>query len=641
MTWGSATSTSWGEVTQVSDSAETIVTDPPDEVAVALAAVDGRADIIEVSDVERAIRTAIKEPKSLSQGRRRGLWAERSAFGFSTHSATAGGPWGTYFQPIMSGQRQDGTWVHSPDLAEADGEIIDYWSRRARCAKHPVLVARYADLVWDATRFVTGGKRKPDVELAGLAIDSYVAAARLDDGTAWMDTHDNLGRALQVALSIGDEARVAAVVEVMIEYVDRTAEDDKTGTYCYLFDNLLRAKKGPSLSEPQERKIVGMFEQKFEEMTRPNGPWAVDPHSPRDVGLRLAAYYRRTGRNEDRQNVLRAIAEAFERRAKIGDALGGVFFLEEARQYYVEAGLREEAERVQRESQELAPEAEKKMVRHTVKFEISDDDREKFLASLMEGGLDNALLQLTVSFVPNQERLAKQIEELAKDHPLAAMIPPTLVGEKGMSARVDDTRGDPDGRMAFETARHIQMESIWISWALDHLIENGLTSDQIVDFVSESPLFTDDRLPLVRRGIEAHILGDYVQSIHVLVPQIERGLINLVFLLGRPSTKAARSGRAVTQFKSMNDALEDKAAAEVLGNLRMYLVATMAHPKGMNIRNDVCHGLWSADKFNKTSGERVLHVLLAVSLLRKRKDLPDGDPPQQEEPDGEDDDPAT
>ncbi len=621
----------------MSDNAETKA---PDEVAVALAALDGRADIIEVSDVERAVGRAVKEPKSLPQERRRGFWAERSAFWFSTHPAPASGPWGTYFQPIMSCQRQDGTWVHSPDLAEADGGIIDYWSERARTAQHPVLVARYADLVWDATRFVTEGKRKPDVELARLAIDSYVAAAKLDDGTAWMDTHENLGRALQVALSINDEARVTAVVDVTIEYVDRTAQDDKIGTYCYLFDNLLPAKKGPSLSQPQERKIVGMFEQKFQEMTQPDGPWAVDPHSPRDVGLRLASYYQRKGSGDDRRRVLQAIAEAFERRAKIGDALGGVFFLEEARQFYVEAGLPQEAERVLRESQELAPEAEKKMVRHTVKHEIPHADRDKFLASLMEGGLDNALAQFAVGFVPNQEKLAKQIEELAKDHPLAAMIPPTLVGEKGMTARVDDARGDPDGKMAFETARHIQFDSIWISWAFDHLIENGLTSDQIVDFVSESLLFTDDRLPLVRRGIEAHILGDYVQPIHVLVPQIERALINLVFLLGRPSTKGARSGRAVAQFKSMNDALEDEAAAEVLGDLRMYLVATMAHPKGMNIRNDVCHGLWSADRFNKSASERVLHVLLAVSLLGRRKDLPDGDR-DQEESDGQDDEPTT
>ncbi len=45
-------------------------------------------------------------------------------------------------------------------------------------------------------------------------------------------------------------------------------------------------------------------------------------------------------------------------------------------------------------------------------------------------------------------------------------------------------------------------------------------------------------------------------------------------------------------------------------------------------------GLWPADKFNKTSSERTLHVLLAISLLRGRKDAPDGDHPHQEESGG-------
>ena len=84
---------------------------------------------------------------------------------------------------------------------------------------------------------------------------------------------------------------------------------------------------------------------------------------------------------------------------------------------------------------------------------------------------------------------------------------------------------------------------------MDHLIENGLTSDRIIDFVSESRLFTTDRIHLLRRGVEAYLLGDYVLSIHVLIPWIERALNNLVYLVGRPSNKPNRSGRAVMLIK--------------------------------------------------------------------------------------------
>lgn len=73
------------------------------------------------------------------------------------------------------------------------------------------------------------------------------------------------------------------------------------------------------------------------------------------------------------------------------------------------------------------------------------------------------------------------------------------------------------------------------------------------------------------------------------------------------------------QFKNLNDLL----AADVWpvpgqfgGSLRMYMLATLAHPKGWNIRNDVAHGLWPSEGFHIVSGQRVLHVLLAVALVR-------------------------
>jgi Domain of unknown function (DUF4209) len=72
------------------------------------------------------------------------------------------------------------------------------------------------------------------------------------------------------------------------------------------------------------------------------------------------------------------------------------------------------------------------------------------------------------------------------------------------------------------------------------------------------------------------------------------------------------------QFKSLNDALDEERVREVLGaDLHMYLVATMSHPKGMNVRNEVCHGLWPAAAFDRAASERVLHALLALALIRE------------------------
>lgn len=594
---------------------------PPSEIAALLAKFDARADMFELLEVLDGVEKAVADPKALSPEGKRGWWAEYAAFAFEIDETSDGGPWKTYYQPIMTAGQGESIQAR-PDLREADADVIAYWSERAKAVKHPALAARYADLVWDTTKFVTKGK--PGIEFARLAIDSYVAGLYRDDGVAWSDNFYNLRRALGLALSIKDEKRVDEVVLATLDYANKTEDDRKLGTYCYLLDNLLPPQKGPTLSQDQERTIVEKFETIFAEMTKPGGLWDLDPHRPHEVGRQLADYYHRVGKPEERTRIFRAIAEGFERRARKGDALGAILFLGEARKHYLEAGLRTEADRVQAEAQKVGSEAEAQMVPTGVEYEVSTEELEGFLNSMVEGGLEDALLRLTLIFIPDQDEVAKQLKNVAKDSPMYAMFSDAAkkMGHGHIEADVGDDRGDPDGLMIHRTAEFIQFDTPWISWTFGRMIQDGLTASRFADFVCLCELFTPDRVRLVRQGLEAHFTGDYARAIHFLVPQIERALVNLPPLAGKPSNKSHRTGRGVMQFKNLNDLLakDQWPISDKMGeNLRMYLLATLAHPKGLNIRNDVCHGLWPMDRFTRIASERVLHVLLAVSMLRQAK----------------------
>ena len=87
------------------------------------------------------------------------------------------GPWGTYFGPTTSGQREGGTPAHFPDIASADIQTLAHWIDRARELSQPTLKARYADVAWEMAPLVTGGRRDP--ELARIAIDAYYRRRRL------------------------------------------------------------------------------------------------------------------------------------------------------------------------------------------------------------------------------------------------------------------------------------------------------------------------------------------------------------------------------------------------------------------------------------------------------------------------------
>ena len=577
---------------------------------------------------------ATKDMEYANDDARKSVWAEWAPWEFSTHDTSDGGPWQTFFQPMMN-SNDKGEYRARPDLRTATPEIIEYWGRRAEETKHPVIKARYADLVWDTTRFVT--QKRPAIKFAHKAVDSYIAAAALDDGTEKFDTREGLTRALQLALKIQDKARTAAAVDATVAFVEKTAEDDHVGPYCYLFDNLLPAEKGPTITPETEARVIGLLESKFGMMTTPGGVWDVDPHSPEDVGLRLAAYYTRKMNDTNRVRVLRATAEAFERRADKIAPMIGMGDLHRAGELYVATGLREEAERVRRAGQALGPKVAESMGKIETKMEIPNAHVEEFKGILTKYGIPNAITWLAQQFVPGQADLEKQTAELDKKYPIQAIFTPQVLAHDHIAADIGDTAGDPDGKAVWRTSRHLQLAQCWLRWGFDHLFETmGLTADQATEFIAGCPLYEEDRLPMIRAGVQAHIDADFLKAVHVLVPQIEKALVNLLYHTGGATIKPHQSGRGVMQQKSLNDVLrhpDDTLAnantIKALGpDLRVYLVAVLSHPKGLNIRNEVCHGLWPADNFTKTASERVLHALCAIGLLRKAEQAADpGDAP--------------
>jgi hypothetical protein len=53
---------------------------------------------------------------------------------------------GDLFRPVnVTATRQDGTEIHSPDIAQADNSVIGYWVKRSGEVHHPILRGRYAE----------------------------------------------------------------------------------------------------------------------------------------------------------------------------------------------------------------------------------------------------------------------------------------------------------------------------------------------------------------------------------------------------------------------------------------------------------------------------------------------------------------
>ena len=99
------------------------------------------------------------------------LKAVHTAFAVSQSYDADRKPWNTYFQPMGSGTTADGTSAYFPDIPTMPTAFFDEWINAADTRTHPIIRARFNDLVWDFWPYFR--KEKRNVEYAVRAIDAY------------------------------------------------------------------------------------------------------------------------------------------------------------------------------------------------------------------------------------------------------------------------------------------------------------------------------------------------------------------------------------------------------------------------------------------------------------------------------------
>jgi hypothetical protein len=171
----------------------------PEPVLTVLQQRDGLANDFDETDLGFVLEGTARNCGEITSIQHKASIAEIVAFRLSLRKSQKKCVWGTRFRPVIEATKEDGTPFLYPDIADIDDAIIKYWGQRAEESRHPVLRARYADLLWDLTKAVTG--RKPSIEMARQAIDEYIQCGQRFPNTGTVEVR--LERALELALSVG------------------------------------------------------------------------------------------------------------------------------------------------------------------------------------------------------------------------------------------------------------------------------------------------------------------------------------------------------------------------------------------------------------------------------------------------------
>ncbi len=563
-----------------------------------------------------AVRNAVDADPEQAKADKSVWVAEMFLFEFIPTRPRQTSPWGTYFSPMAVFANEDGSEVRIPDIGMFDADSVAHWEERARAVTQPVMRARYADGVWDLKRVITA--ERPSHEFAQMAIDSYITAADTHRYTHHIEGVQWLRRALDLSLSMRDTARAGHVVDAILRLYDAVAAPRHIGLWVSPFDTLYGRKN--LLTPEQEERIIADLE-KMLAITSVHGKEGFDAWGAEAAADRLAQHYKRKGDTANVHRVIKAYGDAFVALARQATGMHATAWLQPVIERYEQVGLKQDAEALQLLMSEKAKNIESEMKTVSVPVELTKEQIEGWLNELVAGDLATALRRIAVYFVPKVADSKALLERMRTETPFLSMISVTRFDVDGRpTGKIGSIEDDPDGRLHQQLEQSMGFMQPFLVMAIDRVRERDhSTIDHLLAFLKESPLFANSDDSLLKAGLEAYFAGDFIKAIHILVPRVERSLRDLLSLLGIPTVKTVPRHPGIRDAKNMNDVLEDERVRTALTEdvWRYLSVLYIDRRGGLNLRNNLAHGLLRDEAFNRAIAGRVVHSLLVLSLVRR------------------------
>lgn len=384
--------------------------------------------------------------------------AEHMAFGFYEDTSEQGSVWGTYFGPMMTIPNKDGTVSEFPSLSRVTPEILNYWSKRAKQAKHPVLKIRYAALVWEFSREIA--KQPPNIEMAQICIDRIIEMGTSPCYKYEYEIKQKFKYAIGLAIITNDGRRLNRLRDLIIAH-----EEKKTGEkslWDFSFDTLLMNEK-VRLEEEQKNKIINGLESRLEQVSNYENKQSFDPFASEDAAERLAQYYRKKNKPEDTQRVLLKYGNAFERISEEASGLLAISWLQKVESIYRSFGLRSEADRVLNIVRKRGPDAQKDMKKVSFQQEISSEEMDKYVKAMTNGDINTAMARIAFEYIPKKDEETRQLKDLVKKNPISYLFPAMIQDHNGRTvAKVGTIEDDFDGHLVRHIAQGIQFVSVFL-----------------------------------------------------------------------------------------------------------------------------------------------------------------------------------
>ena len=513
-------------------------------------------------------------------------------------------PWNSYFAPRRNSAEPGGEY---PCLAELSSVDVEEWANLANVLKRPIVRARFADAVWELGRKL--GSQRSDLHCFGrLAAEMYLEAASVEaTPSRAFSIFDAATRTIGLGMQLRASDFVDRGFEIMMAFA-RSVELAHIGLWCAPFDRLVGLK---GLRESQLQQILDQYDRRFRETVASRDLFRIMMTGPR-----FAKYFHDQRDHNRAKEITLAYGEVALDIASGLNATLAVHHIEDVLEAYRRVGLRDEAEQVRLTLETRAKDVIAEMKQHRFELKLDVKGIEDSIASIINVAHSFVALYRLASWCsPQPDQIEKRLD--SNEFVAHRLIPTVIIGDNGLTVGTVGTYDhDKEGPIVMEVAREMNLNATFFLMGLEQWkkkFELGGVPD--TPGIFDCPLISVDRVSLYRDGLLAFECGDYVKSIHVLVPQVENSLRELLKMLGRPITKTDEDGDF--ELKNMNDVLHDALVRETLKEELWYFLKVLyADKRGMNLRNLVAHGIAPVESFNRVNAALVIQSIVFLAVIR-------------------------
>ncbi len=485
-------------------------------------------------------------------------------------------------------------------------ECIKYWQKRYMESSNPLMKARYAELLYKFQGPVTAEKKDREF-FVGYIENSFLV---LEEDYLQQDH-----------LSVIFLRRVFELNKLsgncFSKLVKRALEKFEKKYWHYNCPGYWRVgffmflKYIDIFTDEEKRTYMGKQHERLTELcSKQSSINAID----NQVDI-LSQYYTK----EYKQKHLEVLNQMYEylKNCKANlTATEYLYWLKNLRKKFLNAGLKKESEEILVEIRKSSPPILNEMQRVSLEIKLPDDFGKGLERELLyEGNVQTILERFTKKFIPNKEEVRRSLKEDSNEFPLLFLASNEKFDDNGrLIATTKPAIDDIEGSLALSYKVEMDLRALILNLAKSILVEKGfISTENVMDVLLNSCYIERSRLPIIRRGVEAYLQGDYLIAMHLLIPQIEQAIRKMMEMNDGIVLKDKKNAH---MLRVLDDMLQDSKIVEVLGeDVSFYFQQLFTSNLGYNMRNDVCHGLYSPEMFNQEKADRVFHALLILGHI--------------------------